>query len=443
MSEIISALSFALDLTEGTVPGHAIRSCLYGMRIAEELGLSGTERTSLYYALLLKDIGCSSNAARISEIVGSDDGTIKHDDKSLNWTRPSLEAISTLWQRALPYASPIDRARRVLRIGVDHQRRSRTMVELSCDRSANIARKIGLSQATEEAIRLLDEHWDGSGYPERRRGQSIPLFTRIMAIAQHIDIFASEQSLPIAIEELEARSGKWFDPALVSLVCDLYARGALQEAVGAFDHHARVREIRPDSGDDLEADDIDKICEAFADVVDAKSSFTYTHSVSVTRVAVGIAGELGFNEERCRLIRRASLLHDLGKLSVPHAILYKRGKLSSDEWEMVKGHAKLSEQILERISHFDVIAKIAGQHHERLDGSGYPHGLGADELSLDVRVVTMADVYCALAETRPYRPKIALDQVVAILRKNVPHKLDSDCFDALLRYLQSAPPQQP
>lgn len=430
MSEIISALSFALDLTEGTVPGHAIRSCLYGMRIAGELGISGSDLSSLYYALLLKDIGCSSDAR-----------AIRHDDKSLNWTRPSLEAVSALWHRALPFASPAERARRVLRIRLDQQRSHRTMIELSCDRSANIVRKIGLSTATEEAIRLLDEHWDGSGYPEQRRGLGIPQLTRIVAVAQHIDIFAANHGLPAALEELEARSGQWFDPEIVRLARDLFAQGELQAAVGDFDHHTRVREIRPDSGDALEAEDIDRICEIFADIVDARSSFTYSHSVSVTRVAVGIAAELDFDAERRRLVRRASLLHDLGKLSLPHSILYKRGKLTVDEWTLVKGHALLSQQILERISHFGPIAKIAGQHHERLDGSGYPYALTAEQLSLEVRVVAMADVYCALAETRPYRPKLATPQILAILRKNVPHKLDPDCFAALLRYLQSDPLQ--
>jgi HD-GYP domain-containing protein (c-di-GMP phosphodiesterase class II) len=150
---------------------------------------------------------------------------------------------------------------------------------------------------------------------------------------------------------------------------------------------------------------------------------------------MGIASELGFGAERSRLVYRASLLHDLGKLSVPNTVLDKPGKLNEGEWAIVKGHAQLSEQILSKISHFGLMAQMAGQHHEKLDGSGYPHGLSAADLSLDARVIAVADVFGALSETRPYRENLVMEQVIAILRKDVPHKLDPDCFEALLRFL--------
>lgn len=435
MHEIISALSFALDLTEGAVPGHAVRTCLYGMRIAEELGLSASDRSDLYYALLLKDIGCSSNSSRMCMLIGGDDRQMKHDVKFLDWTRPSVGAVTALWRQALPDASVIHRTARILKLAAHQHRNNRQMIEMRCDRGASIARKIGLSEQTAEAIRLLDEHWDGSGYPERRRGKGTPILPRILSIAQHLDVFASEQGMAKAMEELEERSGRWFDPELVRITRSLYAQGALQDAVGTFDHHSRVMDIRPDSGSALAADDIDRICEAFADVVDAKSSFTYSHSVGVTNIAVGIATELGFDADRRRLIHRAALLHDLGKLSVPNTILDKPGKLDNAEWAVVKNHSQISEQILSRISHFGTIAKVAGQHHEKLDGSGYPYGLSAEQLSLDARIIAVADVYGALSETRPYRKNLETAEVIAIMEKDVPHKLDPDCFDALLRYL--------
>jgi len=197
-------------------------------------------------------------------------------------------------------------------------------------------------------------------------------------------------------------------------------------------------QIRPGTEEVLADTHIDRICEAFADVVDAKSSFTYSHSLGVTRIAVGIASELGFSAERSTLIQRASLLHDLGKLSVPNTILDKPGKLTSEEWSVVQGHALLSRQILERISHFDSIASVAGQHHEKLDGSGYPFGLSGRELSLDARVITLADVFGALSECRPYRESLEIEQVISILENDVPNKLDADCFEALLSYLRSS-----
>jgi putative nucleotidyltransferase with HDIG domain len=439
MHEILSALSFALDLTEGAVPGHAVRSCLYGMRIADELGLPEHERVSLYYALLLKDIGCSSNSARMCMLIGGDDRQMKHDVKFVDWTRPSVAAVTALWRQALPEASPVKRSSRILKLALEQHRNNREMIELRCDRGASIARKIGLGEATAEAIRLLDEHWDGSGYPERRKGQAIPVLARIVAIAQHLDVFASEQGLPKAMHELVERNGRWFDPELVKLTRCLYSRGALSAAVGNFDHHRRVVQIRPGAVNALAATDIDRICEAFADVVDAKSSFTYSHSLGVTRVAMGIAAELGFNAARRTLVRRSALLHDLGKLSVSNTILDKPGKLTGEEWAIVQRHPLVGQQILERISHFGAIATVAGQHHEKLDGSGYPYRLSGRQLSLDSRVVALADVFAALSESRPYRQSLEIGQVIAILEQDVPGKLDPDCFEALLRYLHSAP----
>jgi len=188
----------------------------------------------------------------------------------------------------------------------------------------------------------------------------------------------------------------------------------------------------------LAAESIDTICEAFAEVVDAKSSYTYAHSVGVTRAAAGIARELGLDEQRVQLLYRASLLHDLGKLSVPNTILDKPDKLDAAEWSVMKGHALLSEEILGRVSHFGAMARIAGQHHERLDGSGYPFGLSAQDLSLESRVVAVADVYAALSEDRPYRPAIPPAQIFDILRKEAPRKLDADCVEALIRFLHTS-----
>ena len=97
LSEVVSALSFALDLTEDAVPGHAVRSCLLGMRVGTALGLTDTQLCDLYYALLLKDIGCSSNSARMCQILGADDRKAKREVKAIDWTRPTLAGLKMLW----------------------------------------------------------------------------------------------------------------------------------------------------------------------------------------------------------------------------------------------------------------------------------------------------------------------------------------------------------
>jgi HD-GYP domain-containing protein (c-di-GMP phosphodiesterase class II) len=439
MPEILSALSFALDLTEGAVPGHALRSCLLGMRIASQAGLSQDQLSNLYYALLLKDIGCSSNAARMCQIVGGDDRAIKAGVKLEDWTQPGKPKLSTLklmWNTVLPDANFAQRIARIARIGATQHANNAEMIGLRCDRGASIIRKIGLSEATARAVYSLDEHWNGSGYPERLRGENIPLLARICAVAQHLDVFASETSVENAIAVLIERGGKWFDPELVSIAVSLHRSRTLWDFCLASVPEAQVRgavlALEPGESVQLGAGEIDLVCEAFSDVVDAKSPFTSRHSHGVADAADAIAKTLGYSGERLHMVHRAALLHDLGKLRVPNSILDKEGKLTSDEFTVVKEHPALTQQILARIPAFREMAVIAGAHHERLDGTGYPNRLGAGALGPEARIIAVADVYAALSEERPYREGLDLSQIAAIMTKDIPHKLDPECYDALI-----------
>jgi putative nucleotidyltransferase with HDIG domain len=170
-------------------------------------------------------------------------------------------------------------------------------------------------------------------------------------------------------------------------------------------------------------------------VVDAKSSFTFRHSVGVTNAAVAIASKLGLSQERAKLVQRAALLHDLGKLRVPNSILDKPGKLDEQEWNVVQEHPRLTREILMRIGPFRELAAIAGAHHEKLDGTGYPDRLKAEDLPIEARIIAVADVYGALAEDRPYRAGLGREKIIEIMSREVPHKLDPDCLDALMNSL--------
>lgn len=439
LAEILSALSFALDLTEGAVPGHALRSCVLGMRLAHALGLPSEQLANLYYALLLKDVGCSSNAGRLCQIIGGgDERRVKAGVKLEDWTQPGRPKPSTLrlmWSNVLPEAGPLKRAAGIVKIGLTQHKNNEEMIALRCDRGAHIVRKLGLSEAAAEGVRGLDEHWDGSGYPERRSEIAIPLESRILAVAQHLDAFASEKGTQAAMQVLRDRNGRWFDPQLVRIAEALDSDGVLWNRALAAVPESEIRDtaldLAPDAIECLAAADIDLICEAFADVVDAKSSFTYRHSLGVTEAAGLIAKQLGLSMERRQLVNRAALLHDLGKLRVPNSILDKPGKLDGEEWRVVQEHPGLTRDILTRIGPFRELAEIAGAHHEKLDGTGYPNRLTARQLPLEARIIAVADVYGALTEDRPYRPGMPIEKALAILANDVPHKLDAECCEAL------------
>jgi putative nucleotidyltransferase with HDIG domain len=431
LSEIVSALSFALDLTEDARPGHAVRTCLLGMRIATEFGLAEGQLSDLYYALLLKDIGCSCNANLLCEMVGGDDRTIKRKVKLEDWRYPSLSGLRLLWENAGVGEPILDKSLRVLRLSLLRRSFRRELVRLRCQCGSKIARKIGLPAATVAAISSLDEHWDGRGYPDRLRGEGIPILARVINIAQCLDLFASERGPSVAMGLIRRRRGSWFDPRLVDVARSLSAQGRLWEFCGSGMERKAVLDLEP--GTMLRADEtqIDSIAEAFADVVDAKSPFTYSHSLGVTHAAMQIAQRMGITGERSRLIYRGALLHDLGKLRVPNTILDKPGKLDVIEWQVVREHPGLSGEILGRIKPFKELARIVGEHHERLDGSGYPAGLKGAEISLESRIIAVADVYGALLEDRSYRKGFSREQAQAAMARDIPEKLDADCCAAL------------
>jgi putative nucleotidyltransferase with HDIG domain len=444
LSEIISALSYALDLTEGAVHGHALRSCLLGMRIAEEARLPADQTSGLYFALLLKDVGCSSNAGRLCEIVGGDDRVIKAGVKFEDWTKPhkpNLQTLKLLWKNVLPNSSTTAKVARILHIGLTQHRNNQEMISLRCDRGASIVAKLGMGDLAAEAVRSLDEHWDGSGYPDSVKGEQIPLLARICAIAQHLDIFSAGRGTQNAIDTLKERSGTWFDPQLVRIALSLHRRGTLWTSCSPGDHEENTRQavldLDADTQQKLEPDQIDQICEAFADVVDAKSHFTFRHSVGVADAALGIAETMGLPADRVQLVRRAALLHDIGKLSISNTILDKSTPLTESEWKAVHQHPRITRLILERVRSFREIAVIASEHHEKLDGSGYPDRLTARDLSLESRIIAVADIFGALSEDRPYRPGLKLENVLSIMKKFVPRQLDADCFDALVSWVSS------
>ena len=399
------------------------------MRLGSELGFSDPELADLYHALLLKDVGCSSNAARMCQIIGGgDDRLLKSGVKLEDWTRPhrpSLSAVRLLWNSVLPDEGPLRKVRRMVRIALTQHNNNREMIEMRCNRGASIVRKIGLSEQTAQAVRSLDEHWDGSGYPERSTGTAISPLARVMAVAQHLDVFALERGPAMAMQVLRQRTGRWFDPEVTSAAESLHRKGALwmhclpnsSDSAAQSQRFTRsaVLDLAPPQIAGTSPSHIDSICEAFAEVVDAKSHFTFSHSVGVTWVAAAIGETMGLNPERKQLLHRAALLHDLGKLRVPNSILDKPGKLDAEEWSIMREHPGLTGSILRRVKQFRELASIAGAHHEKLDGSGYPDGLHAEDLPLETRILTVSDIYTALTEDRPYRAGYSHEQAIEIM----------------------------
>ncbi|MGH9352274.1 MAG: HD-GYP domain-containing protein [Terriglobia bacterium] len=437
LSEIISTLSYALDLTEGQPMGHSVRSCILGMRIADEIGLTTERKSNLYYSLLLKDAGCSSNASRMYSIFESDDLRAKRDSKTTDWTRVTWESLQYALRHVRSGRSWRERVAGVLKVAWRHKRDSRELVQIRCERGAMIARRIGLPEETAAAIHSLDEHWNGQGYPDGLQAEEIPLLARIMNLSQTLEVFSARRGPKAAIQVTAERNKRWFDPQLVRAVHSIAKRGELWTGLYEDDVKERAVSLEPISRF-LIANEaaVDNICEAFADVIDAKSPFTYQHSTGVAQAAVTIAQGLDLEQPEVTMIRRAALLHDIGKLAVPNSILEKPGKPTEQEWAVIRQHPYFTQQILQRIPGFEELTYVASVHHERLDGTGYFQGLTARDLTLPARILCVADVFDALAAKRPYRDALPLETVFRILRKDAPHALDATCVETLASCLE-------
>ena len=435
VGEVVAALSHALDLTEGQPPGHARRSCLVALRLAEAIGLTADERTSLYYAMLLKDAGCSSSAARMAEIFAADDLELKRIAKRIDWASPK-EAIGMVVREAGRNDSSLVRARRVLTALRDLARESNLSVETRCDRGARIVTMLEFPAAAADAVRYLDEHWDGRGQPYKLRGADIPVLARVACLAQTAEVFIAQDGVEAAREMVRARHGRWFDPA----VADAFL--ALPDADALFADLAADRfASAPADGELVSADDdrIDRIAEAFASMIDAKSPFTASHSDRVAGYAGGIGRELGWRERDLRDLRRAGLLHDIGKLGVSNSILDKPGKLTAEEFGAIRRHPRDTEAILRRVPIFAPLAAAAAAHHERVDGRGYHRGLAGDGIPVMSRVLACADVYDALTARRPYREPMPSDAALALMRNDVGAAFFAEPFAALCAHVEALP----
>lgn len=427
--EVLAALSHALDLVEGQPRGHAVRTSMLAMKIARELQLEPSLQESLFYAALLKDVGCSTNSARINKMFGGDEFLAKRKVKTIDWSN-QLESVKYAIGTINPAAGIVERLQRMAAMAGSPVKAMDEATAARCNRGAAIARQLGFDQNTANAVQSLDEHWDGRGSPAHLKGEEIPILARILCLSQTLEVFVASFGVQSGLDMVRARSRKWFDPDLVKLICSTDCN-ALWESLSTHLSGGAVPLSEPESALTRPLTDIDRVAEAFATVIDAKSSFTYEHSDRVHHYSMSLADFFGIEDARKTVLSRAALLHDVGKLGVPNSILDKPSRLSDDEFALVKLHPRFTFEILGQIRGQFRMAEIAANHHERLDGKGYWRGLDASQLDLEMRILAAADVFDALSAKRPYREALPMEKVFEIMEDGANLHLDSDCIQGL------------
>lgn len=415
LTAVVSAMSFALDLAEGLPMGHSVRTAMIGMRIAQQIGMPEESQGALFYALLLKDLGSTSNAAELSQQFQADDRALKQANRLVDWT-DRADATKYLFRHARAGSSSLVRGWHALARVHRVEEVRRRMAELRGERGVMVAGMLALPAETLAAIPAVDEHWDGHGIPRGLTGSAIPLIARIVGLAQTVEVFEHQFDVGTAYDVAASRRGRWFDPELVAALerfrDDHHFWGELSSATATTLLDRFRAPDRVVFADELR---LDTVALAFAKVIDAKSPFTARHSQNVAFLAARTGMELALTRREIRALRRAALLHDVGKLGISNTILDKQSALTPDEMREMQRHTQYTLEILQGVPRFQRFASLAASHHERLDGSGYHIGLDADALTLPMRILAVADVCDALSAERPYRCAMPIVDVVARL----------------------------
>ncbi len=439
---MIATLSRALDLTEGEPLGHSMRACWIGMQLAAELGWDDDIRRQLFYAILLKDAGCSANAHQVSSWFGTDDRRAKRDLKMVNWSRLH-EAVRYAVRNAAPGGPAVRRVRQIVALGRRGVGAARELVRERCTVGADLVRRLGWDDLVPEAVLNLDEHWDGSGYPLGRSGLDIPLLARVANLAQQVEIAWSRGGGPAACDVVRARRRTWFDPELADAFLTMARAPGFFDALGAIRDPEDLAPVAPAArdGDVLSVESgLVPMAEVFAEIVDRKSPWTVHHSERTALYAGRLAEAMGWEPVTVRETVLAGFYHDLGKLGVSNVILDKPGRLTDEEFRAVQTHPALTADILSPLAGVDPLNRVAAAaaaHHERLDGSGYHRGTSGRDIPPSATVVAVADVFDALTSERPYKAGMAPDDALALMMPDAGRQLAGDAVAALAELVRS------
>ena len=429
LAELVAVLSLVSDLGMGRPMEHALRQCLIALRLGEVLGVEDEAREAIYYGGLLAWVGCHVDAYEQAKWFG-DDHVMKSDSTLVDFANTRADMGFALRHLApgQPFASRV-------RAGLGFftgggVKDIEVMLENHWRAVESLALSLGLGEHVRTSIKQTFERWDGRGAPDGAKGEEILLTSRLVCLADVVEIYHQGGGVESAVAVARERSGTQFDPAVVEAFCaDAEAIFADLEQSKSWD---AVIEAEPALTDVMSSDELDAALEGVADFTDVKSPFTIGHSRGVADLAGDAASGLGLPDASD--VRRAALLHDLGRIGVSNGIWDKEGELTVSETERVRLHPYLTERTLASSPGLSHLGSIAIQHHERLDGSGYPRGLSGDAITPGGRVLAAADMYRAKIEPRPHRPAASPGDAATIVRDEVrAGRLDGDAVDAVLR----------
>ena len=427
LAELLAALSVATDLGMGQEPEKAVRACLIATHLARVMDLPERDVQDVYYCTLMQHLGCTAPAHETTYLFGDDLTVLPRAERTDE--RSAREALALM--ALVGKGTGVHRIRHVGRTIAAGKEGNGQVLRAVCEVGARLAERLGLSAGVRQGLFHAVETWDGKHGVHGLAGDDISLPARFSVVATQAVIFDRLGGPDAAVEMARRRAGGWFDPA----VAHTFARVGhdILRSLSEVDVWVEVTAREPEPVRRLPAARLDEVATAFADMVDLKTPFTLGHSLGVAELASRAANQVKLGGDEVTRLRRAALLHDLGRVAVPNSVWEKPGPLTTSQWEQVRLHAYHSERILARSPVLEPLARIAGRHHERHDGSGYHRGSTSAEVPVEARLLAVADAFQAMTQTRPQRPALTLEEAARAIESSAAAGLfDPECARAVI-----------
>lgn len=363
LADIVMSIANAIDTISPKISSHHKNVAYIAWNIANMMGLTANEKTHIVTSALIHDIGCLSLEDRIDTL----------DFEMKNSMHHSIAGYLLL-------------------------------------------KEFGPLEIAADTVRFHHTHWN-HGKGVESDGLKVPIEAHVIHLADRIEVLINKNKNILAQETdiyktIQEESGTMFHPEAVDALCKLRSIEHFWLYLDPLYINYKLDEYLESSPTVLTTEDLLNFSKMFGQIIDFKSRFTATHTTGVTATALAIAKLMSLNEDTIKKIEIACNLHDIGKLAVPKEILEKPAKLDFDEFCIVRTHTFYTYNILRPIKGFEEISKLAAYHHERLEGDGYPFHVAKKELSMGAKIVTIADIFTAITEDRPYREGMKKNEVI-------------------------------
>jgi len=427
--ELLAALSRGIDLCMAQPMGHVLGQTYIALLLAERSGLGDDARREVFYTSMLAWAGCHVDSWEQARWFG-DDHRVKGGVRTVDIG--DEHASTAFMARSIGAGLPPAQRRRTLAaFRVDGKRESDEMFGNHRAAATALADALGIPEPLRTGVGQVFERWDGKGEPDERCGAESAFSARAANLGDIVMAILRAGGTDAAVAVIRARRGAALDPDLVDVFCE--EADDIFEVLASVDPFDAAMKLCPPLDDELDPVRLDEGLAVLADFVDLKSPSGLGHQSATAGIADAAADEFGMAANERRAVRRAALLHDLGRLGVPAAVWESERALTPAQSEQIRLHPYFTETILSPFPGLRPLGRLAGQHHERLDGSGYPRGIAGEAISRAGRLLAAADLYSAKAERRPYRPPTPVSELPALLRGEVGDgRLDADAVEAVL-----------